>query len=393
MAQVEHDQRRLMLETVEGVVRDVIAPRAASIDAADQFPDDVYAALAELGLFGIWVPQAYDGVDVDLKTKLLIVERIAQVSGACALIFANCGDGAEPIILGATEAVKQRYLPGIAAGRVIPCFALTEPEAGSDAAGITTRAVRVDGGWSISGRKVFCTNGSVGHVFVVYARTPGEGNGSGGTSDISAFVVPRGAEGLSIGRDEDLLGLRGSPATELVLEDVRVDDDAILGAPGDGFRLAMATLDEARLYASVISLGIARGALRLAVDYARERRQFGRPIIQHQGVAFMLADAAAEVSAAWFLLGHAIERLEGHGDRDARAQVAMAKLVSTDVAMRAAVDAVQVLGGYGLTRDFVVERMMRDVKAFQIFDGTNEIQKVIIGRHLERHGLPIADTW
>jgi alkylation response protein AidB-like acyl-CoA dehydrogenase len=393
MPQVEQAQRRMMLETVENLARDVIAPRAGAIDAEDKFPRDVYDALAQVGLFGIHVPEEYGGIAVDLKTKLLLIDRIAQASGACGLIFANCGDATEPIVHGGSEELKRRYLPGIAAGQIIPCFALTEPDAGSDAAAIATRAERTDDGWAISGRKIFCTNGSVGDVYVVFARTPGATPGNGRTGDISAFLVPRDAEGFSIGRDEDMLGLRGSPATELLFENVQVGEDALLGEQGGGFSLAMAALDDARLNASVISLAIARAALRLATEYAKDRKQFGRPIIQHQGVAFLLAEAAAELSGAWFLVGHAIEALEGGEPRAARAQVAMAKLLSTDAAMRAAVDAVQVLGGYGLTRDFVVERLMRDVKAFQIFDGTNQIQKLIIGRHLERYGVPVADTW
>jgi alkylation response protein AidB-like acyl-CoA dehydrogenase len=391
--QVEQAQQRMMLETVEKFAREVIGLRAAEIDVEDAFPRDIYEALGELGLFGIFVPEEYGGTAVDLKTKMLLIDRIARASGACALIFANCGDATEPIVRGGTEAIKERYLPGIAAGTLIPCFALTEPEAGSDAAGITSRAVRTPDGWSLSGQKVFCTNGSVGDVYVVFAKTPEAGTANGRNADISAFVVPRDAEGFSIGRDEDMLGLRGSPATELVFDDVRLPDDHLLGEAGGGFALAMGALNEARLNASVISLAIARSAVQLATDYARDRRQFGRPIIQHQGVAFLLAEAAAELSGAWFLIGHAIDAMENGEARAAGTQVAMAKLLSTDAAMRAAVNAVQVLGGYGLAREFVVERLMRDVKAFQIFDGTNQIQKLIIGRHLERHGVPIADTW
>jgi alkylation response protein AidB-like acyl-CoA dehydrogenase len=206
-------------------------------------------------------------------------------------------------------------------------------------------------------------------------------------------VVPRETPGLSVGRDEELLGLRGSPTTELMFEDVAVPAGNLLGAEGGGFGLAMQTLDDSRLNAATIALGIARAAVQIAVDYARSREQFGKPIIQHQGLAFVLAEVVTELNAGWALLGGAIEALERERSRAASAQAAMAKLFCTDAAMHATTEAVQVLGGYGLTRDFVVERLMRDVKAFQIFDGTNQIQKLIIGRHLEKVGLPMPDTW
>jgi len=380
-------ERALMLETVEQLARTRIGPRAAAIDEADAFPRDVYDAMAEAGLFGAWVPEAYGGVTTDLRTNLLITERLARTSGACSLIFANCSDAVAPILRGGSEELKQRLLPDIASGQRIPCFALTEPDAGSDAAGVKARAVRENDGYRITGHKVFITNGSVGDVFVVFARTSDDARG------LSAFIVERDAAGFEIGRDERMLGLRGCPATELTLDDVRVPVEARLGEQGDGLALALAALDESRLNASAMALGVARGALDIAVRYAKDRQQFGKPIIEHQGLGFLLAEMASDLNAAWAVLGQAIAMLETQRGRVAGTQCAMAKLFCTEAAMRVVTDAVQVLGGYGLAAEFAVERMMRDAKAFEIFDGTSQIQKLIVARHLDRAGVPVPESW
>jgi alkylation response protein AidB-like acyl-CoA dehydrogenase len=386
MPTVQEDQLELMLDTVARFAEREIAARAAEIDETDEFPRDLYARMGEMGLFGIWVPEEYGGVGADLKTSLLIAERIARVSGAMSLIFANCSDGVGPL-LAASEQTRVRWLPGIAAGELIPCFALSEPDAGSDAAGLKTRAVRHGDEWLINGNKIFCTNGSVGDIFTVFART------GDGPRTISAFAVPRDTPGLLIGKDEKMLGLRGCPATELRFENLRVPATAIIGEEGSGLRIALGSLDESRLNASAMALGVARGAVEAAVAYANERRQFGKPIIEHQGLAFLLAEVVTELRAGWAILGTAIEAIEAQRSRASSVQAAMAKLFCTDVAMRAVTDAVQVFGGYGLAKDFRVERMMRDAKAFQIFDGTNQIQKLIIGRHLTAAGVPLPDRF
>lgn len=386
MPTVQEDQLSLMLDSVGAFAEREIAARAAEIDETDEFPRDLYTQMGEMGLLGIWVPEEYGGVEADLKTSLLIAERIARVSGAMSLIFANCSDGVGPL-LGASEEVRARWLPGIATGEVIPCFALTEPDAGSDAAALKTRAVRRGDDWVINGNKIFCTNGSVGDVFTVFART---GDGPRG---ISAFAIPRDTPGLQIGKDERMLGLRGCPATELRFDNLRVPATALIGEEGSGLRIALGSLDESRLNASAMALGVARGAIEAAVAYAKERRQFGKPIIEHQGLAFLLSEVVTELRAGWAILGAAIEAIEAERSRASSVQAAMAKLFCTDVAMRAVTEAVQVLGGYGLAKDFRVERMMRDAKAFQIFDGTNQIQKLIIGRHLESSGVPLPDRF
>jgi len=386
MSTVQDDQLSLMLDSVATLAEREVAARADEIDETDAFPHDLYTLMGEMGLFGAWVPEEYGGIGADLKTSLLIAERLARVSGAVSLIFANCADGIGPL-LAASEEIKQRWLPGVATGQVIPCFALTEPDAGSDAAAIKTRAVRDGDDWVIDGTKNFCTNGSVGQVFTVFART---GEGSRG---ISAFVMPRDTTGLTIGKDERMLGLRGCPATELSLDNVRVPASALAGEEGGGLRLALGSLDESRLNASAMALGVAHGATDIAVGYARERRQFGQAIIEHQGLAFLLAEVVTELRAGWAILGAAIDAIEAERSRASGVQIAMAKLFCTDVAMRAVTDAVQVLGGYGLAREFKVERMMRDAKAFQIFDGTSQIQKLIIGRHLATADVPLPNRF
>jgi alkylation response protein AidB-like acyl-CoA dehydrogenase len=373
---VTTNEQSLVLESVDELCRALVAPRAAAIDAEAAFPADVYAGLAGLGLLAACVPPEHGGVEIGLETTLLAVERIARDSASCALLLGNCADGIGALVHGGTEEQKARVLPGVAAGTVIPCFCLTEPAAGSDAAAIEATA-RSDGGrYRVSGTKLYITNGSVGHVFTVWARTE---------AGVSAFLVEAGAEGLAVVRDEDLLGLRGVPATELRFDDTPAE---LLGSDGDGFRLAMATLDEARLNISACALGTARGALEIALDHARSREAFGQPIIRHQGLAFLLADVVTALAAARALWLQAVGEVEARLGRQASTTCAMAKNACCEAAMRATTEAVQVLGGAGLTRDVPVERMFRDAKTFQILDGTTQIQQLIVARHLERRGLP-----
>ena len=381
---IDAQDRELILAGVDRLARERIAPRAADIDASNLFPSDLYAAVAELGLLGLWIPEEYGGTGPDLVAPLLVSERFARVSPSFSLVFSNCGDATTPIVQAAPEHLKREWLPRIASGEIIPCFSLSEPGAGSDAAAIATRAERRGDEYVINGRKCWCTNGSVGGVYVLFAKTDPEARHKG----VSAFLVPRDTPGLVIGRDEDLIGLRGSPTTELVLDDARIPADHLLGKEGEGFRIAMITLDEARLNCAAMAVGAATGALEHAVAHARERVQFGKPIIEHQGLQFLLAEMSAELAAARALWEQAIAKLARETSRQASTYAAMAKLICTRTAMRIAVDAVQVLGGYGLSRAYPVERVMRDVKALEIFDGTNQIQKMLIGRHLQKEGLP-----
>ena len=370
------EERQLILDTVDDFCRKVVAPRASEIDSTARFPGDIYAALAEIGLFAALVPQDCGGVEIDLETLLLVVERIAMDSASVALLVGNCGDGIGAIVHGGSPQQRSRVLPAVAEGSVVPAFCLTEPGGGSDAAAMAATARSDGSGWRISGTKLYITNGSVAGVFTVWARTP---------AGISAFLVEGGAEGLSVVRDEDLLGLRGVPATQLQFDDVPAE---LLGTDGDGFRLAMVTLDDARLNISACALGTARGALEVALAYAGERVAFGQPIIRHQGLSFMLAEVVTEVAAARALWLQAVREVASGAGRQASTTCAMAKNACCAAAMRATTEAVQVLGGAGLTKDVPVERFFRDAKTFQILDGTTQIQQLIIARHLEKHGLP-----
>lgn len=372
-----------MVDAVGELVDRRLEPRSAHIDAAGEFPLDFYREIGELGFFATFVPEEYGGVDVSARTTLLAVERLARSSAAVALSFGNAGDALRPIILGGSEVLKRQMLPAVASGEAIPCFALSEAESGSDAAGMKTRARRDGDSYVLDGQKIYITNGRYGDYFTVFART-----GDDARTGVSAFVVARDSDGFTLGRDEELLGLRGMPATTLNFDGVRVPVEARLGAEGEGFKLAMAALDEARLNISAVSLGLARRAFDEAVSYAKGRRSFGKPIIEHQGLGFLLADLATDLSAARTLFDRAVEVFGVDQSRAASAVVSMAKLATTAAAMRITTEAVQVHGGAGLTKDYPVERLFRDAKAFQILDGTTQIQQLIIARHLNRETFP-----
>lgn len=377
--------RAAFLETVDKLCREKIQPRAAEIDSSGEFPRDIHRAMADVGLLALGLPEEYGGIPIDFWTHLLIVERLMRASTACAFCFTQSGYPAGILARWASESIKQQYLPGVGTGDVIMSFAVTEPGGGSDAAGMTTRAVPSQGGYSISGRKQFISGGTVSAAHVVFAKTNPEARGRG----ISAFLVPSTAKGFSVGRDEDLLGGRGFPSSELILDEVWVPAEALLGEEGAGLQIALATIDEARLTCAVSSLALARGALEYAVDYAKQREQFGQPIINFQGLQFLLVDMTTQVAAGWALVERAYELLAQGPSRTASTYAAIAKLFCTDVGMEVTTDAVQVFGAVGLTRQFPLERMMRDAKVFQIMDGTNQIQKVVIGRHLMRHEVPV----
>jgi len=378
-----------MLSTVERFARERLAPQAAEIDRKAEFPRQLYREAADLGLFRLWIPPEFGGVGPELITPLLISECLARHSASFALVYSNCGDACTPIVHSASDTLKQRFLPGIAAGELIPCFALSEPEAGSDAANISTTAERRKDIYVLRGRKSWCTNGSVGDVFTVFAKT----DPAAGSKGVSAFLVSRDAPGLVIGKNENLIGLRGSPTTQLFFDNVEVPAGHLLGNEGDGFRIAMVSLDEARLNCSAMALGTAQAALEVAVAYAKERRQFGKAIIEHQGLQFLLSEDTARLAAARALWLQAMELLEGTRSRRTGTFAAMAKLVATEAAMRITLNAVQVLGGNGLSAEYPVERMMRDVKAFEIFDGSSQIQKLLIGRYLQKIGLPFEGNY
>ncbi len=378
--------RAQILDRVDRLVRERVAPRAAGIDQEDSFAQDLWDAAAEAGLFGLGIPEEYGGLGRDLVTPLLISERIARVSAAFALTFNNTTDSVVPIVMAGTERIKDEYLPRLARGELVPCISISEPQGGSDVAAIATRARRDGDDYVIDGRKMWCSNGAVGGVFTVFTKTDPDAGHRG----LSAFVVPRDAAGFSVGPTERLIGLRGSPVNELVLDGVRVPADARLGDEGEGFRIAMLTLDESRLHCAAVALGVATAAVEHALDYARERVQFGKPIIEHQGLQFLLAELATDLAAARALWEQTTTRLMRDHDRAASTQAAMTKLLCSDLCMRITTEAVQIFGAAGLSAAGPVERLMRDAKALQIYDGTSQIQKSVIGRQLQKSGLPFG---
>ncbi len=376
-------EQRMMLDAVSKFTEERLAPRAADIDKTGEFDHDLYAEVAELGLLATMIPEEFGGIDVGVRTVMLAIERLSRVSPGFAISVANLGDGVGSVIHGGTQKVKEEVLPRAASGESIVAFALTEPDSGSDNSSLKARAVRDGDDYLISGQKIYITNGSVSDYFTVYARTSEDPR-----NGVSAFLVSLHSQGLTLGRDEDLLGLRGSPASVVNFDQVRVSSAYRLGEEGDGFRLAMQSLDEARLNISAVSLGIARRALDESIEFARNRVSFGERIINHQGIGFLLADLATDLAAAWSLFDQALDAHESNLGRPASTIISMTKLATTEIAMRATTEAVQIHGGAGLTRDFIVEKLFRDAKACQILDGTTQIQQLIISRQLDKVGFP-----
>jgi alkylation response protein AidB-like acyl-CoA dehydrogenase len=380
------DDQELFRDTVRRIARDRVAPRAAAIDATGEFPWDIVALFRETGLLGVGMPASVGGGGGDLLTTALAIEEMARVCATSSLIIAVQHLGALPLMLAATPAQRERWLAPVARGEALAAFALTEPEAGSDAGAARLTAQRHGDGWVLHGTKVFITHGSVAGVIVVFAATPEDGPRS-----MTAFVVAGDAPGLRVGRLEDKLGIRASPTAELVFDGVAVGDDQRLGAVGEGFKIAMRTLDRSRLGIAAQALGIAEGALALARRHLATRRQFGRRLEEFQGLQWMVADLATHLEAGRQLLYRACAVVEAAGwgevpaaqAREATRLSAMAKLFLSDAAMRTTTDAVQLLGGYGYVRDYQVERFMRDAKITQIYEGTNQVQRMVIFRHLE----------
>jgi alkylation response protein AidB-like acyl-CoA dehydrogenase len=369
------------LEEIRELARSVadgrIAPFAAEVDEAARFPAEGYRALVESQLHAVVIPEAYGGVGADALAGAVVAEEIARVCATTQQVSGANELFAWPLLLAGSEEQKQRWLTPIAAGQALGAFALSEPEAGSDIASMTTRAVATENGWRLRGTKRWITNGGVADCYLLFAVTdPGAGSRS-----ISAFVLEKDDPGLSFGAPERKMGLKGSPTTEVYLDEVPLPADRLLGRPGDGLRIALGTLDRTRTTVAAQAVGIAQGALDVAVGYVSQRRQFGHALAEFQGVQFMLADMAVAVRAARLLTHAAAAEIEAAADTMGAAGAA-AKLFASDTAMKVTTDAVQLLGGSGYVKDFPVERMMRDAKVTQIYEGTNQIQRMVIARQL-----------
>jgi alkylation response protein AidB-like acyl-CoA dehydrogenase len=371
------EEHQLLRQAVRELAEDKIAPRAAEIDEQAEYPWDVHEELKRAELLALHVPEKYGGAGADRIAHSIVVEEIARVCASSSLIVAVNKLGTMGLILSGSEDLKSRYLPQVAAGDAVFSYALSEREAGSDAAAMKTRAVRDGDSYVLNGTKCWITGAGVSTHYTVMAVTDPAKGGKG----ISAFVVHADDPGFSVGTKERKLGIKGSPTCEIYLEDCRIPADRMIGEEGSGFGTVLATLDHTRSMIGAQAVGIAQGALDAAVDYVKERKQFGKPVADFQGVQFMLADMAMKVTAARHLV-YAANASAERGDPDLTFLSSASKTFASDTAMEVTTDAVQLFGGYGYTRDFPVERMMRDAKITQIYEGTNQVQRMVMARQV-----------
>ncbi|GGX01716.1 acyl-CoA dehydrogenase [Streptomyces noursei] len=372
----------MLRESVRSLAEAKIAPFAAAVDEEARFPQEALDALVANDLHAVHVPESYGGAGADALATVIVIEEVARVCASSSLIPAVNKLGSLPVILSGGEELKKKYLAPLAKGDAMFSYCLSEPDAGSDAAGMKTKAVRDGDHYVLNGVKRWITNAGVSEYYTVMAVTDPEKRSKG----ISAFVVEKGDEGVSFGAPEKKLGIKGSPTREVYLDNVRIPADRMIGAEGTGFATAMKTLDHTRITIAAQALGIAQGALDYAKGYVQERKQFGKPIGDFQGVQFMLADMAMKLEAARQLTYAAAARSErvsaGAKGEDLTFFGAAAKCYASDAAMEITTDAVQLLGGYGYTRDYPLERMMRDAKITQIYEGTNQVQRIVMARNL-----------
>lgn len=371
-------EQDMMRKMVRDFAEKEIAPIVEQMDETDEFPTEVVRKMGELGLMGIPLPQRYGGSGMDFTSYIIAIHELSKVSASFGVILSvHTSVGTNPIFYFGTESQKKKYVTKLAQGDYLGAFGLTEPSAGSDAASLKTRAVKKGDHYVLNGSKVFITNGEVADTFVVFARTNPEEIGHRG---ISAFIVERNTPGFSIGKKENKMGLNGSGTVEIVFEDAEVPAENLLGVEGEGFTIAMANLDVGRIGIAAQSLGIAEAALEHATAYAKDRKQFGKPIANQQAVGFKLADMATEVEAAK-LLTYRAANLRAKGLPCGK-EASMAKLFASTAARKTAIEAVQVFGGYGYTKDYPVERLFRDAKVTEIYEGTSEIQRRVIAKKL-----------
>ncbi len=356
-----------------------IQPIRAELDRESRYPREIIQKMGEQGFFELFVPEEYGGQGLSVLNACLVVEHLSIVDGGTAISYGVTGLGAIPLVLFGNETQKRRYLPPLARGEYQAAFALTEPWAGSDASNIKTTAVKQGDRYILNGQKKFITNAGEADFYIVIASTQPDR----GVRGLSAFIVEKDFPGFRVGRAEDKMGIRASVQREIFFDNVEVPEENLLGKEGQGFKVAMMTLDRSRPIVGAQALGIAQGAFEEAVKYAKQREQFGSPIISFQAIQFMLADMAIQIEAARALV-YSVARYIDSGAKNISKAAAMAKTFASDVAMRVTTDAVQVFGGYGYMREFPVEKYMRDAKITQIYEGTNQIQRLVIARALMR---------
>ena len=374
---LQNEEQRMFVDQLRKMVDAKVAPRAAEIDEKEEFPWDLKKIFQEMGLLGLSVPEQYGGTDQGHMYTCLAVEEIARACVSSSLIVQGQSLGWEPILIGGSEEQKKKYGPIVTSGEVIISYGLTESGAGSDSGAMATRAVKRGDKYILNGSKCFITNGPVANLITAFAMT----DASKGVKGISAFIVPTDAPGFKVAKWEKKMGIKGSPTGELVFEDVEIPEENLIGQEGKGFLYAMKTLDTSRPVIGAQACGVAKGALELAIKYAKERVQFGKPIGSFQGIGWMLADMASEVDAARSLVYQAARLIDEDNPNKSYLSAA-SKLVASNTAMKVTTDALQIAGGYGYMKEYPFERMMRDAKITQIYEGTNQIMKLIISREL-----------
>ena len=376
------EEQQMIKDMAAQIAREKIKPVATEYDEGQIFPSEIVKIMGEADLFRVFVPEEYDGFGGGIFEMCLVVEELSRECGGISLAYAASGLGTIPIILFGTEEQKKKYLPGLASGEILAAFALTEAGAGSDAASIQTTAKPDGDDYVINGTKQWITNGGDASIYTVIALT----DPSRGARGSSAILVEKGAPGFEFGKKENKMGIRASSTRELVFQDCVVPKKNILAKEGMGFLVAMKTLDQSRPGVASQALGIAQGALDVAVNYSREREQFGKPISSFQGIQFMMADMATQVEAARALTYQVARNIDS-GEKNFSGIAAMAKVMASDTAMKVTTDAVQILGGYGYMKEYPVEKMMRDAKITQIYEGTNQIQREVIAQDLIKQAV------
>jgi len=368
-----NERETMIRDLTRKIAKEKVLPVRAELDEKSEFPTEAMAAMAQADLFRVFIPEAYEGIGGGCMEICIVAEELSWVCAGVATTYSANALAAQPIVISGNEEQKRNYLSRIASGKSFAAFALTEPGAGSDAGAIQTTANETDTGYVLNGTKQFITNGEVAEIYTVLAST----DPSRGARGLSAFIVEKGTPGFTFGKEENKMGIRASKTTELIFQDCEIPKENLLGRKGAGFLTAMKTFDHTRPGVGAQAVGIAQGALDEAIHYAKEREQFGKPITAFQGIQFMIADMATQIEAARALV-YATARMIDRGVKNTARESAMAKLFASDMAMKVTTDAVQVVGGYGYMRDYPMEKFMRDAKITQIYEGTNQIQRLVV---------------
>jgi len=372
-----NDEQKMIKELAHKIAEEKIRPVAANYDRTEEYPWEIIKVIADAGLFGLFIPEEYGGMSVGVLNLCIATEELSRACGGIAVCYAASALGTFPIVLFGNDEQKKKYLPDLAGGKKVAAFAITEPEAGSDASAIKTTAKKDGSHYILNGLKHFITNGGDAETYVVIAMT-NKGKGARGAS---AFIVEKGTPGFTFGKKEDKFGIRASSTRELIFTDCKIPAENLLSKEGMGFIVTMKTFDMSRPGVAAQAVGIAQGALELAVKYAKERQQFGKSISSFQGIQWMMADMATQVEASRALV-YATARMVDAGIKDVGKESAMAKMYASDTAMKVTVDALQIFGGYGYMKDYPIEKYVRDAKITQIYEGTNQVQRNIIALQL-----------